>query len=86
METTVEGGTTISYSIAYDRRQPDNYDVSVDGIVASMIGAGGLGYDVLKALRHLNTGDGILAGTAIVFCAMLLDRIIQGRKNESNKR
>ena len=55
-------------------------------IVASMIGAGGLGYDVLKALRHLNTGDGILAGTAIVFCAMLLDRIIQGRKNESNKR
>ena len=54
-------------------------------IVASMIGAGGLGYDVLKALRHLNTGEGILAGTAIVFCAMLLDRIIQGQKNGSTK-
>lgn len=54
-------------------------------IVASMIGAGGLGYDVLKALRHLNTGEGILAGTAIVFCAMLLDRIIQGKKDGSTQ-
>ena len=48
-------------------------------IVASMIGAGGLGYDVLKALRLLNTGEGMLAGTAIVVCAMILDRIVQGR-------
>ena len=48
-------------------------------IVASMIGAGGLGYDVLIALRRLNTGEGMLAGTAIVVCAMILDRIIQGR-------
>ena len=47
-------------------------------IVASMIGAGGLGYDVLVALRHLKTGEGFLAGMAIVVCAMLLDRIIQG--------
>lgn len=47
-------------------------------IVASMIGAGGLGYDVLKALRLLNTGQGMLAGTAIVLCAMVLDRIVQG--------
>lgn len=48
-------------------------------IVASMIGAGGLGYDVLKALRQLNTGEGMLAGTAIVVCAMILDRIVQGK-------
>ena len=47
-------------------------------IVASMIGAGGLGYDVLVALRHLKTGEGFLAGLAIVVCAMMLDRIIQG--------
>ncbi len=47
-------------------------------IVASMIGAGGLGYDVLVALRHLKTGEGFLAGMAIVVCAMMLDRIIQG--------
>ena len=50
-------------------------------IIASMIGAGGLGYDVLIALRRLNTGEGMLAGTAIVVCAMILDRIIQGRRS-----
>ena len=50
-------------------------------IIASMIGAGGLGYDVLIALRRLNTGQGMLAGTAIVVCAMILDRIIQGRRS-----
>ena len=50
-------------------------------IIASMIGAGGLGYDVLIALRRLNTGEGMLAGTAIVVCAMILDRIIQGHRS-----
>ena len=50
-------------------------------IIASMIGAGGLGYDVLIALRRLNTGEGMLAGTAIVVCAMILDRIVQGRRS-----
>ena len=31
-------------------------------IIASMIGAGGLGYDVLTALRRLDIGDGLEAG------------------------
>ena len=35
-------------------------------IIASMIGAGGLGYDVLAALRRLDIGAGIEAGLAIV--------------------
>ncbi len=47
-------------------------------VVAALIGAGGLGYDVLFALQHIETGRGILAGIAIVFCAMILDRIVQG--------
>jgi glycine betaine/proline transport system permease protein len=54
-------------------------------IVASMIGAGGLGYDVLKALRLLNTGEGMLAGTAIVLCAMVLDRIVQGLADQRRR-
>ena len=54
-------------------------------IIASMIGAGGLGYDVLIALRRLNTGEGMLAGTAIVVCAMILDRIVQGRRSRRRK-
>jgi glycine betaine/proline transport system permease protein len=46
-------------------------------IIASMIGAGGLGYDVLLALRALNIGQGMEAGLAIVVLAILLDRLSQ---------
>ncbi|MGH8136350.1 MAG: ABC transporter permease subunit, partial [Steroidobacteraceae bacterium] len=46
-------------------------------IIASMIGAGGLGYDVLAALRQLDIGGGLEAGTAIVVLAIMLDRISQ---------
>ncbi|GLS34964.1 ABC transporter permease [Mesorhizobium tianshanense] len=44
-------------------------------IIASIIGAGGLGFDVLKALRTLNTGRGLEAGFAIVLMAISLDRL-----------
>ncbi len=47
-------------------------------VVASLIGAKGLGEDVLEALQYANVGQGILAGFAILFCAMILDRIVQG--------
>ncbi len=47
-------------------------------VVASLIGASGLGEDVLEALQYANVGQGILAGFAILFCAMILDRIVQG--------
>jgi len=46
-------------------------------IIASMIGAGGLGFDVLLALRQLDIGRGFEAGAAIVVLAIMLDR--QGR-------
>ena len=46
-------------------------------IIASMIGAGGLGYDVLAALRRLDIGTGIEAGVAIVVLAIALDRLSQ---------
>ena len=38
-------------------------------IIASMIGAGGLGFDVLAALRRLDIGAGLEAGLAIVASA-----------------
>lgn len=47
-------------------------------VISALIGAGGLGYDVLTALQQMENGGGILAGLAIVVCAMLLDRIVQG--------
>ena len=46
-------------------------------IIASMIGAGGLGFDVLKALRKLDIGGGLEAGMGIVALAIVLDRISQ---------
>lgn len=46
-------------------------------IIASMIGAGGLGFEVLAALRRLDIGTGIEAGFAIVALAVALDRLSQ---------
>ena len=47
-------------------------------IIASMIGAGGLGYDVLTSLKRLRIGDGVEAGVAITLLAIALDRLSQG--------
>ena len=46
-------------------------------IIASMIGAGGLGYDVLTSLRRLDIGGGLEAGLAITVLAIALDRLSQ---------
>jgi glycine betaine/proline transport system permease protein len=46
-------------------------------IIASMIGAGGLGFEVLNALRRLDFGAGLEAGLAIVALAIALDRLSQ---------
>lgn len=48
-------------------------------VIASLIGAKGLGQEVLTALQYVAKGQGILSGLAILFCAMMLDRIVQGR-------
>lgn len=57
-------------------------------IIASMIGAGGLGYDVLTALRRLKIGAGLEAGIAIVVMAIALDRLSQAfaQKAPENKK
>lgn len=49
-------------------------------VVASLIGAKGLGEDVLEALQYAAAGQGILAGLAILFCALILDRIVAGKE------
>ena len=47
-------------------------------IVASIIGAGGLGADVYRGLTALKIGHAMEAGIAITFLAIALDRISQG--------
>lgn len=46
-------------------------------VVASMIGARGLGENVLAGIQTLNVGQGMEAGLAIVALAMVIDRISQ---------
>jgi glycine betaine/proline transport system permease protein len=46
-------------------------------IIASMVGADGLGYDVLFALRGQKIGVGLEAGLAITALAIALDRLSQ---------
>ena len=46
-------------------------------IIASMIGAGGLGHEVLAALRRLDFGAGLEAALAITLLAIALDRLSQ---------
>lgn len=46
-------------------------------VVASMIGARGLGQEVLIGINRLEVGRGLLAGLAIVALAILFDRVTQ---------
>ncbi|GLI05978.1 glycine/betaine ABC transporter [Paenibacillus tyrfis] len=46
-------------------------------VIASMIGAQGLGADVYRAVTQLKTGEGFEAGLAVVILAIVLDRLTQ---------
>ena len=46
-------------------------------VIASLVGAGGLGEDVNRALGRLRPGDALLAGLGIVFLAIIIDRVTQ---------
>lgn len=54
-------------------------------VIASMIGAGGLGNTVLTGIQRLNVGLGFEGGLGVVLLAILLDRITQsfGRKRRT---
>lgn len=44
-------------------------------IIASMIGAGGLGDEIIRSISRLQVGRGVEAGLAVVVLAILIDRI-----------
>lgn len=54
-------------------------------VIAAMIGAGGLGGEVWRAIQRLQSGNGFQAGIAIVILAMILDRVTQqiGRRRDA---
>ena len=53
-------------------------------VTSSMIGATGLGSEVLKGINRLESGRGFAAGTAIVIIAIIIDRLTQslGKRKE----
>ena len=54
--------------------------------IASLVAAGGLGDNVNRALQKNEPGNGLLAGLAIVFLAIIIDRLTQsvaGGKSET---
>ncbi len=54
-------------------------------VIAALIGAGGLGWEVLDALRSLKVGQALEAGIAIVLLAVIFDRISYGFSQESGR-
>ena len=48
--------------------------------VASLFGTKRLGEDAFEARKYANAGPTILVGFAFLFCAMILDRTVQGGK------
>lgn len=51
-------------------------------VIAAMIGAGGLGEEVLKGITQLKIGLGFESGIAVVILAIVLDRITQALGNK----
>lgn len=54
-------------------------------VIASMIGAGGLGYQVLQGIQRLEVSRGLIAGIGIVLLAILFDRIAQSFGRRAQK-
>ncbi|MEQ9519072.1 MAG: ABC transporter permease subunit [Parvibaculum sp.] len=55
-------------------------------VIASMIGARGLGEQVLLGIQRLDVGQGLTAGLAIVALAIVFDRITQAYGKRETKR
>jgi len=55
-------------------------------VIASMIGAPGLGREVLSALQRSQVGTGFVAGIGIVILAIIIDRFTQNMNKEKRKK
>jgi len=47
-------------------------------VIASMIGAAGLGTEVLNGIARIETGRSFAGGISIVILAIIIDRVTQG--------
>ena len=63
----------------FDGHQPDNDGGLAMVVIASMIGARGLGQEVLLAINRIEVGRGFQAGMSVVASAIVIDRLTQLR-------
>jgi ABC-type proline/glycine betaine transport system permease subunit len=54
-------------------------------VTCSMIGASGLGMEVLISVNRIEMGRGLVSGMAVVIVAIILDRLSQSLANEKEK-
>jgi len=56
-------------------------------VICSMIGAAGLGLEVLRGIQRLDVGHGFIAGISIVIIAIIIDRVTQSlvKSHETNQ-
>lgn len=54
-------------------------------VIASMIGAPGLGREVLSALQRAQVGNGFVAGLSLVIFAIIVDRLTQSLNKKTNR-
>ncbi|MER1985359.1 MAG: proline/glycine betaine ABC transporter permease [Solibacillus sp.] len=55
-------------------------------VIASMIGAPGLGHEVLSALQRAQVGNGFVAGISLVIFAIIVDRLTQSLNKDIAKK
>jgi glycine betaine/proline transport system permease protein len=54
-------------------------------VIAALIGAGGLGGEVVRSIQRMLVGKGFVAGIAVVFLAIILDRATRTLGGRSRK-
>ena len=55
-------------------------------VVAFFMEAEGVGVLILQALQYVAKGQGLLGGLAILFCAMVIDKIAQRSYRQGHKK
>lgn len=55
-------------------------------VIAGMVGAGGLGGEIVRAIGRIDVGLGFEAGVAVVMIAMILDRITSALANPDRRK
>ena len=54
-------------------------------VIAALVGAGGLGVPVVRALNSVQVGMGFEAGFTIVLLAIILDRISRPKEKRNSR-